>query len=130
MNKKTIIAIVAIVVIVAALLTVYLVTRPAPAAGGKTITVEIKYDEVDREVKITTGAETLADALREKNLIEGSESEWGLFITGVDGRTADDAKQEWWSITKDGEMTPTGADTTMIADGEHYELTLMVGYDF
>lgn len=130
MNKKTIIAIVAIVVIVAALLTVYLVTRPAPTAGGKTITVEIKYDEVDKEVKITTDAETLADALREQNLIEGSESEWGLFITGVDGRTADDAKQEWWSITKNGEMTPTGADTTLIADGEHYELTLITGYDF
>lgn len=130
MNKKTVIAIVSIVVIVAALLTVYFVTRPAPEAGGKTVTVEIKYDEVDKEVKITTTAETLADALREKNLIEGSESEWGLFITGVDGRTADDSKQEWWSITKNGEMTPTGADTTMIADGEHYELTLMVGYDF
>lgn len=130
MNKKTITAIVAIVALVAVLLTVYFVTRPAPVAGGKTITVEIKYDEVDKEVKITTDAETLADALREKNLIEGSESEYGLFITGVDGRTADDSKQEWWSITKDGEMTPTGADTTMIADGEHYELTLMVGYDF
>ena len=130
MNKKTVIAIVAIVVIVAALLTVYFVTRPAPVEGGKTVTVEIKYDEVDKEVKITTSAETLADALREKNLIEGSESEYGLFITGVDGRTADDSKQEWWSITKNGEMTPTGADTTMIAEGEHYELTLMVGYDF
>ena len=130
MNKKTVIAIVSIVVIVAALLTAYFVTRPAPVEGGKTVTVEIKYDEVDKEVKITTSAETLADALREKNLIEGSESEYGLFITGVDGRTADDSKQEWWSITKNGEMTPTGADTTMIADGEHYELTLMVGYDF
>ncbi|MBR0063065.1 MAG: DUF4430 domain-containing protein, partial [Oscillospiraceae bacterium] len=115
MNKKTVIAIVSIVVIVAALLTAYFVTRPAPVEGGKTVTVEIKYDEVDKEVKITTSAETLADALREKNLIEGSESEYGLFITGVDGRTADDSKQEWWSITKNGEMTPTGADTTMIA---------------
>lgn len=130
MNKKTILAIVLIVALVAVLLTVYFVTRPAPEVGGKTITVEIKYDEVSKEVKINTDAETLAAALKEKNLIEGSESEWGLFITGVDGRTADDAKQEWWSITKNGEMTPTGADTTMIADGEHYELTLMVGYDF
>ena len=128
MNKKTITAIVAIVALVAVLLTVYFVTRPSPVAGGKTITVEIKYDEVDKEVKITTDAETLADALREKNLIEGSESEYGLYITGVDGRTADDSKQEWWSITKDGEMTPTGADTTMIADGEHYEATLTVGW--
>lgn len=130
MNKKAILAIVLIVALAAALVTTYVLTRPAAQTGGKTITVEIKYDDVSKEVKISTDAETLAAALKEKNLIEGSESEWGLFITGVDGRTADDAKQEWWSITKNGEMTPTGADTTMIADGEHYELTLMTGYDF
>ena len=47
----------------------------------------------------------------------------------MDGETADESKQEWWKLTKEGEMVNTGADVTPIADGEHYELTLTVGYD-
>ena len=37
--------------------------------------------------------------------------------------------QEWWKLTKDGEMVNTSADATPIADGDHFELTFMVGYD-
>ena len=59
---------------------------------------------------------------------EGTESAYGLFITTVDGETADDSLQQWWCITRSGEMLSTGADQTPIADGEQYELTLTEGY--
>ena len=36
--------------------------------------------------------------------------------------------QEWWCFTKNGETLMTGVDDTMIADGEHYEATLTVGW--
>ena len=34
------------------------------------------------------------------------------------------------SVTKGGETVMLGADQQPIADGEHYELTFTVGYDF
>ena len=47
----------------------------------------------------------------------------------ADGETADEGAQEWWKLTQGGEMINTSADTTPIADGDHFELTFMVGYD-
>ena len=123
-NKKVLIALIALVLVAAALVTVYFLTRPAADGGSKTVTVQIKYDDVDKEGVLHTDAEFLSGALLEKKLIEGTDTEYGLFITTVDGRAADDAAHEFWGIYKNGEMTPTGADSTAISDGEHYELIL------
>ena len=60
-------------------------------------------------------------------MVEGEEGPYGLYIKTVDGETASDADRTWWCITKDGGEVTTSADLTPIADGEHYELTLM-GY--
>ena len=75
-----------------------------------------------------TNAKTLREACDEKKLIEGTESEYGLFVLTVDGITVDESKQQWWSITKNKQMVNTGVDSTVIADGEHYEFTLTTGY--
>ena len=42
--------------------------------------------------------------------------------------TVDDANQEWWCLTKGGEMWNYGADATELSDGDTYELTFTVGY--
>ena len=52
----------------------------------------------------------------------------GLYVTTVDGVTADDGNQEWWCFTLNGETINTGVDTTPIADGDHFEITLTTGY--
>ncbi|MBQ5987536.1 MAG: DUF4430 domain-containing protein, partial [Clostridia bacterium] len=80
------------------------------------------------EISIRTDAETLRGALEQESLIAGDEGEYGLFVKTVDGETADDAKQEWWCLTKGGEMWMNGVDTTEIADGDAYEFTLTVGW--
>ena len=77
---------------------------------------------------IETDAEYLRGALESIDLIEGSESEYGLFVTAVNGIAADDSKQEWWCFTKGGEEMMTGVDTTPIADGDAFEITLTEGY--
>jgi hypothetical protein len=132
MSKKTrniIIAVAVLLVVVIGALLLANALKPQAQAGGKTITVVVTHkDESTKEFRITTDAENLRGALEQEGLIAGSESEYGLFIETVDGETADSASQEWWALTKDGEMTPTGADDTMIADGEHYELTLTIGW--
>ena len=46
----------------------------------------------------------------------------------VDGETVDDANQEWWCLTKGGEMWNYGAYATELSNGDTYELTFTVGY--
>lgn len=129
MNKKTlIIALAALIVVVAAFIGIWTATRPEAQVGDKTITVQIVKKDSDRTVTINTDAEMLRGALEQENLIQGDESEFGLFVKTVDGYTADDAAQEWWCFSKGGESLMTGVDTTPIADGEQYEITLKTGW--
>ena len=128
-NKKILLAVAALVVAVAVLLGVYFVIRPATQAGGKTIAVQVVLLEGEpSDYTIQTDEEYLRGALESIDLIEGSESEYGLFVTTVNGVTVDDSKQQWWCFTQDGEMLMTGVDTTPIADGDHFEITLTEGY--
>jgi len=60
--------------------------------------------------------------------VAGDESQYGLFVKTVAGVTIDESKQEWWNFTKGGEPLFTGVDTTPIADGDKFEITLTVGY--
>ena len=75
-----------------------------------------------------TDAAYLGELLEADGLISGEDGQFGLFITEVDGETADDQAQEWWCITKGGEMVNTSVDTTPIEDGDEFELTLKEGY--
>ncbi len=133
MQKKKwlglVIGFVVLALAVTAAAVIYAKTRPETQDGIKTITIQMIYDDVDTTVTIRTDAKYLRGALEEENLIAGDESEFGLFVKTVNGRTADDAKQEWWNFTKDGETLMTGVDTTVISDGEAFEVTLKVGYD-
>lgn len=128
-NKKIILGVVALVVVIAMLLGVYFVTRPDTAQEAKELTIVVVHgDGSEKDFDIHTDAEYLEGALTENEIASGSDSEYGLFITTVDGETADDSQQQWWCITKGGEMLMTGASETPIADGETYELTLTTGY--
>ena len=135
LNKKLIAGVVALIAVIAILLGVYLNNRQPATSGSKTITVSV-FDtvgstEASNTATITTGEEYLRGALEQEDSgisISGSESEYGLFVTTVDGVTADDSKQQWWCFTKGGEMLNTGVDSTPIADGDTYEITLTEGY--
>lgn len=96
--------------------------------GEKTVEVAVKAGDKDITVTVHTDAENLGAALTENSLVEGDQSEYGLYIKVVNGIKADyDTDGAYWAISKDGELTPTGADSTAIADGEHYELTYTKG---
>ena len=73
---------------------------------------------------IETDAEYLRQALEQEGLIEGDESEYGLFVTVVNGIAADDSQSQWWAFSKDGVMLETGVDSTPVADGDQFEATL------
>lgn len=128
LNKKLLAGAVALIAAVAVLAVVYFGTRPAASAGEKTIIVTVAAHGEEEAFTIETDAEYLRGALESIDLIEGSESEYGLFVTTVNGVAADDSKQEWWCFTKGGEEMMTGVDTTPIADGDAFEITLTEGY--
>lgn len=98
-------------------------------SAAKNITVKVVHkDGSEKEFAIAAEGETLREALEQEKLVEGEESEYGLFVKTVDGETVDDGNQEWWCLTKGGEQVNTGVDGVKIADGDVYELTLTVGY--
>ena len=128
-KKVIIVSAIVLVVLIAAFALIYALVINKPVEGQKALTVEIVFSETDsKTVEITTDAEYLRQALEEQNLISGTESETGLFVTTVDGVTADDSKQEWWCFTKGGETLMTGVDSTPIADGDTFEITLTTGW--
>lgn len=128
-NKKLIVAVAALAALVLLFGGIFMLTRPKTTVGAKALTVQVVFaDGSDKVHELQTDAEFLRGALEEAQLVTGSESEYGLFVTGVDGVTVNDANQEWWCFTKGGETVMTGVDETPIADGDHFEITLTVGY--
>ena len=61
-------------------------------------------------------------------MIRGLNSSYGFYITTVNGIRADETREEWWSLTKNGEYVEYGVDMIHIQDKDKYELTLMKGY--
>lgn len=130
-NRNVILAVVCLAAVAAVLLAVWKFAMPQGTAGEKTITVQVVHgDGSSKDFPLTTAEEYLGPALVAGNVVEDNQSEYGLYILTADGETADESAQQWWKVTKGGEMVNTGADSTPIADGEQYELTLTTGYDF
>ncbi|MBR6791302.1 MAG: DUF4430 domain-containing protein [Oscillospiraceae bacterium] len=127
-SRKTLIAVIALIVAVVLAAGAWMIWKPTGIAGSKAIVVEVITDDSAKEYKIKTDSENLRGALEEAELVGGEESEYGLFVHSMAGITADDAKQQWWCFTKGGEDLFTGVDDTPIADGDHFEATLMTGW--
>lgn len=94
-----------------------------------TITVQVKGSDGNvTDFVITTKAEFLRGALEEENLIEGDESEYGLYVKVVNGERADyEADGAYWSFLKNGEYLMSGVDTTPIADGDVFSIEYTKG---
>ena len=84
------------------------------------------FTVVDREggttqFEVHTDKETVGEALMEVGLIEGEDSEYGLFVKTVNGITADyDNDGVYWAFYINEDYAVTGVDSTPIADGESY----------
>ena len=128
-SKRVLVFGVVLILIVAVLAGAYFLTRPAAIQGGKTINIVVDTAAGKTETHtLNTDEEYLGPLLANAGIASGENTEFGLFITTVDGIMADAAKEEWWCITKGGEQLMTGANETPIADGETFEITLTTGY--
>ena len=128
-NKKLIIGVVCVALLAVVLFVVWRMTAPKGTAGGKQITVQVIHkDSSTKDFDLSTDQEFLGRALVEGGVVEDNQGAYGLYILTADGETVNEDNQEWWQVTRSGEYLMTGADETPIADGEHYELTLIVGW--
>ena len=70
---------------------------------------------------ISTDKTVVGDALQELGLIDGDKSEYGLYVKKVNGIVADyDVDKTYWAFYVNGEMAPTGVDSTEIESGKTY----------
>ena len=128
-NKKLFIALVALVAIVAIVLGVYFATRPATSEGGKAVTVTVVHKDGSEKVfTYHTDEEYLGTVLVDEGLVEGEQSDYGLYIKAVDGETADESEQQWWGYSVNGTFAELGVDSQPIADGDVYDFVLNVGW--
>lgn len=75
--------------------------------------------------QINTEKKTVGDALMELNLIEGEESEYGLYVKTVNGITVDyDKDKMYWAFYVDGKYAEKGIDSTDIIEGATYSFKI------
>lgn len=128
-KKRTIFLAAVLMLTVIGLTALYLALRPTANGGSKTVTVNIDHlTGDDAAYTLTTDAEYLRAALEERELIGGVEGDYGLWVTTVDGETADETQQQWWGYDVNGTMAEYGVDGQIVTDGDVYDFTLHVGF--
>lgn len=94
--------------------------------GGK----EFSFTVTDKDGNVTpfeihTDKETVGEALSELELIDGDEGEYGLYVTTVNGITADYNKDGvYWAFYINDEYAASGIDSTVITEGDSYSLRI------
>ena len=100
-----------------------------PKATGASFTVVVAdLEGKETTFEYTSDKATVGEALIAEGLIEGHETEYGLYIDTVNGITADwDNDQTYWAFYINGEYATTGIDGTEIVADTTYGLTLTKG---
>ena len=122
MNKKIILAIVALVAVIAVLLGVYFATRPETQQGSKEITVTVVHkDGTEKTFTYRTDAEYLDQVLLAEGLIEGYNDQYGFVVEKVDGEAAIwETDSAYWSLYIGQEYATTGISSTPVYDGSEF----------
>lgn len=123
-NRRWWIALVALIVVAAVLAGLYFLFRADLSEGEKTVTVKVVHaDQSEKEFTYETDDEYLGELLTDEGLVEGEVSEYGMYITKVDGEQAVfETDNAYWALYENGEYASTGADQTVLDDGDEFSL--------
>jgi hypothetical protein len=132
MNKKTWIAVLAVVlvaVLAVGMLLLYHYTRPEGVTGDKKITVKVVHkDKTEKVFTYETNEEYLGPVLSGAGLLQGDEGPYGLMIHTVDGEKADwNVDQSYWAVYQGEEYATVGIDQMVIRDGDTFSLVYTIG---
>ncbi|MGB4373416.1 MAG: DUF4430 domain-containing protein [Halanaerobiales bacterium] len=131
MDKKKILLIVLVIVLAGALLFVYnKFFLPEGVAGEKEVSIRIIIEEeqVDRLFTYKTDHEFLYELLKEKEEELGASFEefsFGVMLKGLMGYEAEQARNEFFHISINGEDAMEGIQQIPIKDGDTYTFHLM-----
>lgn len=123
-NKKTILTLVALIVVVALAIGLYVLTRPATAEGTKKFTVTVVHsDGSSKDFTYKTDAYYVGEAVQEDGLVSGDMGDYGLYIKIVDGEKAVyEEDNAYWGFFVGEEYAQLGIDQTPAEDGAVYKL--------
>lgn len=125
-QKKIIIGVVCLAVLVALFAVLYSKFSAKPVAGAKNITIEVvDNDNATTTYTLDTDAEYLRQAMDELHdqgfSYDGTDSEYGIMISAVNGLMADyETDGAYWAIYVNGDYGQYGADSQPVADGDTY----------
>ena len=131
MNKKTtVIALIALVVLVAVLAAVYFLVGPGkatePASTGS-FTVLVVHADQSEKTDTYTATGKLGAFLESQGLISAEGADPGMFHT-VDGEKADwNVNQSYWAFYLGDDYAMTGIYDTDIEAGMVYKLVYTIG---
>ena len=128
-NTKIALVVIALVVVVAAMLAAYFLSRPQTQEGSKAFTVTVVHaDGSSKEFSYRTDEAYVGKVLISEGLISGEDGPYGLYIQVVDGETAIyEENGAYWAFYENGAYANTGIDLTPITDGQNYSLVYTVG---
>jgi len=130
MNKKALIGVGILIVLVIAMGILYSVFREKPVEGSKSITIEVVNSKQESKIyELNTDAEYLQEAMDEAQGLEyeGYESEFGFTTTSVNGEVADfNVDSSYWSFYVNGEYCNYGISTQPVEDGDAFKIVYEV----
>ncbi len=123
MNKKTLLAVIALVAVIACMAAIFIFARPQAQQGSKQITVTVIHaDKTERTFSYYTDEAYLDKVLIAEKLIEGYEDQYGFVIEKVDGEVADWHDNVFWALYVGEEQSAYGVSGTVVTDGASYKL--------
>ena len=125
--KKTLRILTLVLALLFALLTVTACGKPKedePKEDKITITVKVVDDKGETtDFTIETAEKYLRGALEQEKLVEGEDSQYGLYIKKVNGLSAVyETDNAYWAVYEGDTMAATGVDSIELKDGGVYKL--------
>lgn len=129
-NKKVILGVIVPVALIAIMAAVFFIFRQKPVEGSKSITIEVVNKAQESAMyELKTDAEYLRQAMEEAEGLEfvGTESEYGIMISSVNGEVADySVDGSYWSFYVNGDYCQYGIDMQPVYDGDAFRIVYSV----
>ena len=127
-NKRNLLIAGILILVIAAMLTVYFATKPETQQGAKAYTVTVVHgDGTEKKIELRTDEEYLGAALEAEGLISAEGADPGMFHT-VDGEKADwNVNQSYWALYVGEDYATKGIYETPVTDGSSFKLVYTLG---
>lgn len=126
-NKKALLGVGILVVVIAALVVVYSIFGAKPVAGSKSITIEVVNKAQESTVyELTTNAEYLEQAMEEAEGLEftATDGQYGKAVDSINGEKADfNTDGAYWAFSVNGEYCNYGISEQPVMDGDDFTIT-------